>query len=257
VILSSTGLTVDPANGTTIIPASSFQVREALAGNQVFGYDLINGQSNVRDSSGVVIQTASIDSGARWVSGGLFAYIDGDGSVTAQAGPDLMQANTPYPTIFGSGDGSGGLTAKVTNFSKNDLVLKLEQCSDGFDHVPAATGSVPGRFYRWVDGVRMVGWSHDGTLDWLKVQDFVLLNIHADGLTYDHRGWLDFSPITCYQDDPAKPDYQSCGGRKQEPLWSATVQDGGLGHVDWRFPRPVPFDCGPEPNWLHALIHLR
>ena len=88
----------------------------------------------------------------------------------------------------------------------------------------------------------MAGWSHDGVMDWLKVNNFIRVNVHADGQTYDHSRLPDLSPITATAVRhvlPRRPE--STGLRnmrraKTRACLEPTDRKWRTGHEDWLFP---------------------
>jgi hypothetical protein len=238
-----TGLAFDVRTGSTLATFPGEAPGAALAGGCV----LWGGGTGwtIRDASGTELESAPYPpdgsvhvSGALWVSAG-------SGSIVATLGLNLTYADSPFPVSGGVGRTSGAGTPSVRNFSASTVIVKSEECSDGFQPVdPLLVAGVPGNHYGKIDGIKPPSWNGD----WLKVSNGFSVNIESNGDPLPYAGLL-VAALACWQNNPSASDYVKCGGRKVEPEWSLPLTEGGKGAVDWKYPRPAVFDCGPKPWW--------
>jgi hypothetical protein len=239
---------VDTASGATTASYNG-ELVEVLADNEVL---VINdGQVEHRDQSGSLIDAGpGILEAAVRMGQALWAKLDASG-VSGIVSLDSSSGNVLNETIVGETVSAIRFPRWpfVENLTGLVVVVKNEGCLAGFDTVgPFAN------YYRRVDGVKPVlvnGW---GILDWFKIPDFawVVVNPYGDQPTAGGPSsliipeGLPFSQKFCRQDDPSQPNYVNCWGRRVEPTWSDSDEDGGLNFRDWRYPRPVGEDvCNP------------
>ncbi len=240
-------LLLDQSSGA-VVGSLPFAGVIALEGNDVLG---VGSQLERRTSTNDLVASADYWTFAysRPVSGALWVKISASGGIEGQLGLEASRADSPYPLSDGVGGTRGVGPAPLRNFSASPVVVKLEGCETAFKPVKAAPGA--GRsmyFYRWIDGVMpgtVTGWNAG---DWMKVPDWSLVNVEANGAEPTVYG-----PTTlgCRLDNPDPPgyeNYKSCWGHKAEPQWSDPAP-GGVGVTDWKYPRPTGYDCPPEPWW--------
>ena len=185
----------------------------------------------------MALTSPSVLSAGRWLGGGP------GGGVTSVVGPILRPTGGVWPFAQGGSQG-GNATGSLTvdnSASGVSLIVKLEECADGFREV------LPGKkmYGLSIDGALPPAWTVPPLLtgDWYKLQSRFLpfrqrLTIDPQG--NPSRSWavpsflsLAMSPALppeCSYGDVSCPGlYHLLGGRKKEPEWTNA-------HRDWKWP---------------------
>ncbi len=242
----SSTLIVDTLAGSIADERTDFIALSAAAEGGLVGINTLTLANESQDAQGSTLETGAESSGAQPVYGSLWTRVT---TLGLEGLKDVMLAppNSPYPYGLIR---RAATRATVENQSASTVVVKRESCQAGFATVLPVTSGNASKFYAPFDGVQppVSGWS---TGDWFKVQDGIRVKVEAGGVppTPSGLGLV----LACWSDNPTDTDYVKCGGHKAEPHWSAPLDAGGAGAVDWKYPRPSTLSCGSEP-WYRRLF---